>query len=70
MQYPNRPAAIPQQVREMAAKARLALSAERAQALCPVVDQVFASYDSLDQVPLGDTPPASAFKCRWTDAPA
>lgn len=67
MSNDRRPDLTPDRVRDMAATAGLSLDKSRAEALTPWVDQVFAMMDGLDAIPLGETPPAFAFKCRRTD---
>ncbi|MGY1737318.1 hypothetical protein [Geodermatophilus sp. SYSU D00684] len=50
---------------QLLAHARLDLSTERRAAAGPAVTMVHGLYDSLDQVPVGETPPAAAFDARW-----
>ncbi|WP_100499292.1 Asp-tRNA(Asn)/Glu-tRNA(Gln) amidotransferase subunit GatC [Geodermatophilus chilensis] len=45
--------------------ARLDLSPERLEAVAPMVNSIYAMLDTLDEVPLGETPPATAFDARW-----
>jgi Asp-tRNA(Asn)/Glu-tRNA(Gln) amidotransferase C subunit len=45
--------------------ARLDLSPERLEAVSPMINSVYALFDALDEVPLGETPPATAFDARW-----
>jgi hypothetical protein len=45
--------------------ANLPLSAERAGALLPAVDGVFALLDTLDRRGLGETAPAFGFQAKW-----
>jgi hypothetical protein len=45
--------------------ARLELPAERRAAAGPVVDMVMSLFDSLDEIEVGETPPATAFDARW-----
>lgn len=47
------------------ALARLELPAERRAAAGPVVDMVMGLFDSLDEIEVGETPPATAFDARW-----
>lgn len=50
---------------DLARFARLELSAERKEAVGPVVDMLYGLVDQLDTVDLGDVPPATAFDARW-----
>jgi hypothetical protein len=45
--------------------ARLELNAERAGLVGPTAEAIYALIDRLDEVPLGETPPATAFDARW-----
>jgi hypothetical protein len=45
--------------------ARLDLSAERHEAVGAFLGEMYALIDRLDDVPLGETPPATAFDARW-----
>ncbi len=45
--------------------ARLELPAARRAAAGPVVDMVMSLFDSLDDIEVGETPPATAFDARW-----
>ena len=45
--------------------ARLELDAERSALVGPTVEAIYALLDRLDDVPLGETPPATAFDARW-----
>jgi|GEM_PF-968285 len=45
--------------------ARLELSAERAETLVPALDGVLELLEALDEVPLGETAPAFAFRAKW-----
>ena len=47
------------------ALARLHLPAERRAAAGPVIDMVMGLFDSLDEIDVGETPPATAFDARW-----
>jgi Asp-tRNA(Asn)/Glu-tRNA(Gln) amidotransferase C subunit len=54
---------------EVDALARLAgldVPPERAQELARELTEMYADLDLLAAVPLGDTPPATAFDPRWT----
>ena len=46
--------------------ARLPLSPERLQIVGPTAELVYMLIDLMDTVPLGETPPATAFDPRWT----
>ncbi len=67
MRGPDRPAISGERLKDMAANVRLGMADERAQALSPVAEQVFAMLDGLNAVELGDTPPAFSFDARWKD---
>lgn len=45
--------------------ARLDLPAERKAAVAPAVAMIAALMDSLDDIPVGEIPPAAAFDARW-----
>ena len=45
--------------------ARLDLPAERRAAAGPVVGMVMGLFDSMDEIEVGETPPATAFDARW-----
>lgn len=49
----------------LAAFAKLDLSPERRAALGPALDGMLASFDALDEVDLGETPPTNSFDARW-----
>ena len=48
-----------------ATHARLDLSPERLEAVSPMFISDYAQIDALVEVPLGETPPATAFDARW-----
>ena len=50
---------------QLLAHARLDLSPERRAAAGPAVTMVLGLYDSLDEIAVGETPPAAAFDARW-----
>jgi hypothetical protein len=50
---------------QLLAHARLDLPEERRTAARPAVTMVLGLYDSLDDVAVGETPPASGFDARW-----
>jgi hypothetical protein len=50
---------------QLLAHARLDLSTERRAATGPAVTMILGLYDSLDEIAVGETPPASAFDARW-----
>jgi hypothetical protein len=50
---------------QLLAHARLDLPDARRAAAGPAVTMVLGLYDSLDEVAVGETPPASAFDARW-----
>jgi hypothetical protein len=45
--------------------ARLDLAADRHEQVGAVLGEMYALIDRLDDVPLGETPPATAFDARW-----
>ena len=51
---------------EVAARgARLGLPEDRQETLGAVLGDMYALIDRLDEVSLGETPPATAFDARW-----
>lgn len=48
-----------------AAVARLEVPPERAALVGDTAEAIYAVIDRLDDVPLGETPPATAFDARW-----
>ncbi|WP_369259486.1 hypothetical protein [Geodermatophilus amargosae] len=50
---------------QLLAHARLDLTTERRAAAGPAMTMVLGLYDSLDEVAVGETPPATAFDARW-----
>lgn len=50
---------------QLLAHARLDLDPDRRTAAGPAVAMVLGLYDSLDEVAVGETPPATAFDARW-----
>lgn len=61
----QRPSISGQPLDEVAKLARLELSAERKAAAGPALDMVNGLVDLLDDIDLGDVPPASSFNARW-----
>jgi Asp-tRNA(Asn)/Glu-tRNA(Gln) amidotransferase C subunit len=55
----------PEAVAHAARAARLELPPARHEAVGRALEQMYALIDRLDDVPLGDTPPATAFDARW-----
>ena len=49
----------------LAAVAKLDLSDDRRTALRPALDDMLAQFDALDEVDVGETPPAHSFDPRW-----
>lgn len=41
------------------------MNGERRAAAGPVVDMVMGLFDSLDEIEVGEAPPATAFDARW-----
>ncbi|NEK86128.1 hypothetical protein GCU60_10205 [Blastococcus saxobsidens] len=48
-----------------AAGARLGLPEDRQEMLGAFLGEMYGLIDRLDDVPLGETPPATAFDARW-----
>jgi Asp-tRNA(Asn)/Glu-tRNA(Gln) amidotransferase C subunit len=48
-----------------AAVARLDVPADRAETLRGTVEAIYGLIDKLDELDLGETPPATAFDARW-----
>jgi Asp-tRNA(Asn)/Glu-tRNA(Gln) amidotransferase C subunit len=48
-----------------ARSARLDLTPERLTAVAPMINSIYGMLGALDDVPLGETPPATAFAARW-----
>lgn len=44
---------------------KLDLSPERAATMRPALDGMLASFDMLDEVDFGETPPTNSFDPRW-----
>jgi hypothetical protein len=49
----------------MARAARLELGVDRHEPVGQALAEMYALMDRLDEVPLGETPPATAFDARW-----
>ena len=60
-----RPALTGGRVKDLALNTRLVLHSARAEAIAPVVGQVFDMLDDLDSVGLGETPPSFSFRANW-----
>jgi len=52
----------------LARAARLQLGQARAEELAGTMDVVFGLLDRLDEVALGETVPAFAYRAKWTNA--
>lgn len=52
-------------VTHAARTARLELADDRAELVGRTAEGIYALIDRLDDVPLGETPPATAFDPRW-----
>ena len=63
----TRPEITGDRVKVLAANAGLSLGDSRAEALAPVVDQIFGLLDGLDAVRLAETPPSFSFNSRWVE---
>jgi Asp-tRNA(Asn)/Glu-tRNA(Gln) amidotransferase C subunit len=57
----------PADIAALAKAARLPLTEARREAIAPVFSGVLASFDTLDAVDLGETPPTNSFDPRWRD---
>jgi len=55
----------PESLRHAAAGARLELTDDRLEEVGQLLADTYALIDLMDDVPLGDTPPATAFDARW-----
>ena len=60
-----RPALTAERVKDLALNTRLVLHGSRAEAIAPVVEQIFGMLDDLDSVGLGETPPSFSFRANW-----
>ena len=60
-----RPAFTAGRVKDLALYTRLVLHCARAEAIAPVVEQIFGMLDDLDSVGLGETPPSFSFRAHW-----
>jgi Asp-tRNA(Asn)/Glu-tRNA(Gln) amidotransferase C subunit len=47
--------------------ANLPLTAQRAEQLVPVMDDIFQMLDALEQLSLGEAAPAFAYQAKWGD---
>jgi hypothetical protein len=66
MAWPVSPRSFPAETIARASRsARLELSPDRHQAVGDTLAAMYALIDRLDDVPLGETPPATAFDARW-----
>lgn len=54
-------------IQQIAAMVRYPLTDERAAELVPHLTNLLAALDMLDEIPLGETPPATAFDPRWEE---
>lgn len=61
----QRPSISGKPLDEVAKLARLEMTDERKAAAGPAVDMVNGLVDLLDDIELGDVPPASSFNARW-----
>lgn len=61
----SRPVVTADRAKNMASSVRLCLGDARAEAVAPVVEQIFGLLDGLDKVVLGETPPAFTFNAHW-----
>jgi hypothetical protein len=57
----------PAEIAVLAKAARLPLTTERCEAVAPLFSGTLASFDALDAVDLGETPPTNSFDPRWRD---
>jgi len=60
---------LPDEIAALAKAARLPMSAERCKVIAPIFSGTLASFDALDAVDLGETPPTNSFDPRWRDLP-
>lgn len=61
----SRPTLTADDIFVLAKAARLTLGTGRADLVAPALDGVMQSFDALDEVDLGETPPTNAFDPRW-----
>lgn len=61
----SKPALTTADIVVLAKAARLTLGTGRADLVAPALDGVMQSFDLLDDVDLGETPPTNAFDPRW-----
>lgn len=47
--------------------ANLPLTAQRAEQLAPIMDDIFQMLDALGQLSLGEAAPACAYQAKWGD---
>ncbi|GMA40604.1 hypothetical protein [Mobilicoccus caccae] len=65
MTFSPRPPLTAEPFAALTANARLELAPERTEQVAAMVDLANGLMDSLDRIPLGELPPASAFDARW-----
>jgi hypothetical protein len=64
-EQPVTPRFPPEALEHAARGARLEVTPDRLEAVRQVLEGTYAAIDRLDDVPLGETPPATAFDARW-----
>ncbi|QQS01640.1 MAG: hypothetical protein IPK37_04210 [Austwickia sp.] len=65
MTFPSRPPLDGDSFPTLVTNARLDLATERHDPVSGLLQMVNGVLDSLDQVELGETPPATAYDARW-----
>lgn len=55
------------EIAALAKAARLPLAPDRCEAIAPLLSGTLLSFDALDAVDLGETPPTNSFDPRWRD---
>ncbi len=58
-----------QDIAALAKSARLDLSEERIAVQTEVMPGIFQMLDALDEVPVGETAPAFAYRAKWSNQP-
>ena len=65
MSFPARTSTTGEPLTHLSAHARLPLSDERAAQVGPMFDVISGLIDQLDELPMPETPVATAFDARW-----